>query len=143
MQRPRIVLVEDSPADARLVKMGLEKSGLKCELQVIGDGERAIELFQELDRDSRAPPISLLLLDMHVPKRSGEEILKMLRSTERNAQTPVVILSGSDAPEDHAVADKHAALHYFQKPSNLAGFLRLGEALHKLVHSRKSKGSCG
>lgn len=60
---------------------------------------------------------------MHLPRHDGEDILKRLRSTEHCAQTPVVVVTASDAPQDHDVAEKHAAMHYFREPPSLDQFM--------------------
>jgi DNA-binding NarL/FixJ family response regulator len=63
--------------------------------------------------------------DLHVIG-DGQDVLKRLRSTENFAQTPVIVMTASDAPQDHAQAHKHAAMLYFRKPSNLVGYMQLG-----------------
>ena len=68
----------------------------------------------------------LCLLDMRLPKRGGEDILKLLRSTEHYAQTAVIIMSGINAPYVEEAAAKHAALVFFQKPSTADEYFRLG-----------------
>ena len=86
-----------------LVLLALKSSRLDCELRVLEDGGRAVNFIDGFDANSNAGPIDLLLLDMHLPKRDGGEILKRLRS------------------RDHAQAQKHAARHYFRKPSSGLG----------------------
>jgi len=127
-----IVLAEDNSADVMLVRMALKSSGLDCELRVLDDGEKAVTFIEEFDANPKAGPIDLLLLDMHLPKRDGEEILKRLRSSDRYARTPVVVMTASDAPHDHAQATKHA-MHYFRKPSNLAEYMQLGIIVRDLL----------
>jgi DNA-binding response OmpR family regulator len=85
--------------------------------------------------------MDLLLLDMHLPKRGGEDILKCLRSTERYAQTPVIVMTASDAPSDHHMAEEHAALHYFRKPANLAEFMELGVIARGVLSGQKARDS--
>jgi len=131
----QIMVAEDSPADVILVRMALQRSGLDFELHVLDDGEKAITFLEKLDASPAADPIDLLLLDMHLPKYDGEEILMRLRSSENHAQTPVVIMTASDAPQDHARAQKHAAMHYFRKPSDLAGYMQLGIIIRDLLSS--------
>ena len=128
-----IVLAEDNLADVALVRMALKSAGLNCELRVLDDGEKAVTFIEELDANPKAGPIDLLLLDMHLPKCDGEEILKCLRSSDSYARTPVVVMTASDAPRDHAQATKHAAMHYFRKPSNLAEFMQLGIIVRDLL----------
>ena len=135
----KIVLAEDNPADVGLVRAALRQHEVDCELHVIGDGEEALSFIDSLDLDSRIPCPDLLLLDLYLPKRDGNEILRYLRASERCAQTPVVILTSSDAPSDHANADKNAAIYYFRKPSSLVQFMKLG-IIVKAVVSRAQAG---
>ena len=129
-QRPyHILLAEDSPADVGIVRMALRDENLDHVLHVAKDGAEAIAFITNTDNNSRSPGLDLLLLDMHLPKRSGEDILRVLRSTERCAQTPVVVLTSSDAPRDRETAQKHAAFYYFRKPSRLADFMKLGSVV--------------
>lgn len=129
----KIVLAEDSPADVMLVRLALEVSGLDCELRVLDNGDEAIRFIEECDANPNAGPIDLLLLDMHLPARDGEEILRRLRSTEHYGQTPVVVITASDAPGDHSQAQKHAAIHYFRKPFNLDEYMQLGVIVRDLL----------
>jgi two-component system response regulator len=77
--------------------------------------------------------LDLLLLDMHLPRYNGEQILQRLRSTERYGQTPVVVMTSSAAPEDQERAQKHAALFYFRKPSHLEEFIQLGVIVRDIL----------
>src|SRR5581483_8337855 len=116
-KRPyQILLAEDSPADVGIVRIALRDQKLEHVLHVARDGEEAINFIRAADNDSKAPGPDLLLLDMHLPRYDGEQVLKCLRSTERYARTPVVVMTSSAAPQDHARAQRHAALFYFQKP---------------------------
>jgi len=132
----QIVIAEDNPADVKLVRMALRDAGLDCSLRVVGDGAQAIALIETLDADSKAAPIDLLLLDMHMPKYDGEDVLKRLRSTERHAQTPVIVMTTSNAPQDHEKALKNAAVYYFMKPSSVKEFLQLGEIILDILSRR-------
>lgn len=129
----QIVLAEDNSADVMLVRMALKSSGLNCEVRVLDDGDKAVTFLEEVDANPAAGPIDLLLLDMHLPKRDGEDILNRLFSSDRYAQTPVVVMTGSDAPCDRERAQKHAALHYFRKPSSLAEYMQLGVIVRNLL----------
>ncbi len=100
---------------------------------VTNDGAKAIAFIDSLDKDSKAPRLDLVLLDMHLPKRDGEDILKTLRATERYGQTPVIVMTASDAPEDLEKAEKNAALSYFRKPSSLAEFMQLGSLVRSVL----------
>jgi CheY-like chemotaxis protein len=132
-----ILLAEDSAADVAIVRLALRDQNFDHVLHVARDGEEAIAFIERADTDSRAPGPDLLLLDMHLPKYNGEAILKRLRSTERYAQIPVVVMTSSDAPQDHESAQKHAALFYFRKPSRLEEFIQLGVIVHDIITGKK------
>jgi|SRR5581483_4444983 len=137
--RYHILLAEDSAADVGLVRLALRDQNLDHVLHVARDGEEAIAFIEKADNDSNAPGPDLLLLDMHLPRYSGEQILQRLRSTERYAQTPVVVMTSSSAPEDEERAQKHAALFYFRKPSRLDEFIHLGVIVRDIL-ARKTPG---
>lgn len=133
-----ILLAEDSAADISLVRLALRDHRLDYVLHVATDGQEVIRFIQKADEDRKAPGLDLLLLDMHLPKYDGEDILKFLRSTEFYAQLPVVVMSSSDAPADHGRAEKHAALFYFRKPSRLDEFLQLGIIVREILTGKKT-----
>ena len=121
-----ILLAEDNPADIALVRHVLNDERLTYTLHVAKDGAQALEFIKRIDTDPAKPRLDLMLVDMHLPKHDGDEILRALRSTRTYAETPVIVMSSSESPSDEETAAKHAAAHYFRKPSNLAGFMALG-----------------
>lgn len=120
-----ILLAEDNPTDVMLVGRALEEHEVDCQILVIGDGAEALRFFRDLDheRSSRAP--DLVLVDLHLPKHGGEEIVRELRANEGFANTPVVVMSSSDSPVDRAMAKTYSA-SYFRKPADLDAFMELG-----------------
>src|SRR4051794_14508682 len=129
----RIVLAEDNAADIGLVREALREHELQCDLQVISDGEAVVQFIEGLEKNKNLPCPDLLLLDLHLPKCDGAEILERLRASERCRRTPVVILTSSSSPRDRQDAEKFAALHYFQKPSKLVDFMKLGAIIKALL----------
>jgi len=131
-----VLLAEDSPEDAELVRMALKEHGVECTLRLIRDGAEVITFLTSLDADPKNPALDLLIVDMNLPKRSGEDILKCLRSTENYAQTPVIVMSGLIAGAVEEKATRHAAVVYFQKPSILDGFMQLGSIVRKVLQKQ-------
>ncbi|HEX7359598.1 MAG TPA: response regulator [Bryobacteraceae bacterium] len=132
-RRFEIVLAEDNPADAELVREALEQHNVHCSLHVICDGAQAMELIDRLDADPKEPRLDLLLVDMLLPKRDGEAVLRRLRSTERYAQTPVVVISGLSSSAVEEAAIRNAAVVYFKKPAALEEFMRLGSIVRQVL----------
>ena len=129
----QIVLAEDNSADALMVRLALEDSGLHCEVRELHDGDEALAYLDKFDADPHSVTVDLFLLDIHLPKHDGEDILNRLRSSHRYAHTPVILMTGSDAPRHLALAQKYAGMHYFRKPSSLAEYMQLGIIVRDLL----------
>jgi CheY-like chemotaxis protein len=131
-----ILLAEDNPADVTLVREALERQRLSYNLYVMKDGAEALNFIEDRERNGRLP-IDLLLLDMYLPKFDGEEILRRLRATEQNSETPVIVMTVSTDPRDLEAARRHAAMHYFMKPSSLQEFMQLGVLAREILKGKK------
>ena len=106
-----ILLVADSELDAELARRSLNRCQLANRIYVVSDGERAISFLS-----SDSARIGLVLLDLHMPKMDGFEVLRTIRSNLLLTNLPVVILRGS---EDRASLSKARALGatgYIEKP---------------------------
>jgi CheY-like chemotaxis protein len=138
-----ILLAEDNPTDVMLVELALKKHAIDCELLVMSDGAEVLRFFRDLDGDSILHAPDLVLLDLHLPKHDGREIIRRLRASERCSGTEVVVMSSSDSPKARADAEKHCA-RYFRKPSGIEAFMELGaivkDALQKKPAWRFAKG---
>ena len=73
---PQILLIEDNPADANRVEEALAEAQFTCQLSVVRDGLQAIQFIERLDADLARPRPDMVLLDLNLPKISGEEVLK-------------------------------------------------------------------
>ncbi len=134
----QILLVEDSAADIGVVRIVLRDQCLGHVLHVAKDGAAAIAFIERADGSRNSPGLDLVLLDMHLPRHSGEEVLKRLRSTENLAQTPVIAMTASDDPEIQVRAQKNAVLSYFRKPSRLDEFKQLGVVVREILLSKNA-----
>jgi CheY-like chemotaxis protein len=132
IERIPLLLVEDSPADVYLVREAMVQEGLNVELKVVEDGEQAIEIVNRVDagRETRTP--ELMLLDINVPRRTGNEVLERVRRSPRCARIPVMMISSSDSPDERGRAFELGANAYFRKPSSLSEFMQLGKLVRQL-----------
>jgi two-component system, chemotaxis family, response regulator Rcp1 len=133
--KPCILLVEDNSGDVLLVRESLREHGLDCELMVIDDGQKAIDYLQKLEREGLERP-ALVVLDLNLPRRSGRDILMVLRASPAWAATPVVILSSSEAPDDRAFAAAMGAALYIRKPIDLEEFMAIGGVLRRMLEGQ-------
>lgn len=91
----RIIIVEDNPSDEELLLRQLERAGLAAHVRVINDGEHALNCLQESNDELLA-----MFLDLHVPRRSGLDVLKKVRASSRFNLLPVVIMTSSNHPDE-------------------------------------------
>lgn len=130
---PFVLLVEDSPADIYIVRESLKKYMKDVDLQVLNDGEKAFDLIEATEADDSALPPAILILDLNLPKRSGQEILQRVRTSRRLARIPVVIFTSSDSPQDRAETARLGATAYFRKPADLEEFMCIGKVVQSVL----------
>jgi len=125
-----ILLVEDNPGDVRLTQEAL-KGGMICnELNIVGDGEEALDYLYKRSEYINASRPDIILLDLNMPKKTGQEVLAEIKNDPELKSIPVVVLTTSMAKEDMIKTyDLHANC-YIQKPMNLEHFINI-------VHSIK------
>jgi CheY-like chemotaxis protein len=113
-QRQWILLVEDNPHDAELIKRALSSQLTDCDIIHAKDGVEAVEILKEADGN----PPKIVLLDCKLPRVSGIEVLKSIKSDESSKMLPVVIFSSSDMRSDIEAAYQHGVNSYLVKPIN-------------------------
>lgn len=120
-----ILLIEDNPADARLVAEVLKDSEIKNRIHVIADGVTAMNyLNHEGDfKDSYRPDI--IMLDLNLPKKDGREVLKEIKSSPKLRCIPVVILTTSSTNEDINQTYIDHANCFITKPVDFDQFLKV------------------
>ncbi len=132
MEEREILLVEDNEDDIILTQRALKQAGINHKLAIAKDGEEAMEhLFGSQDHPVlRGEPCPLLiLLDLNLPKISGLELLKRIRSHKRTQICPVVILTSSDEDIDIIGGYTLGANSYIRKPVDYKQFV---EAIRQL-----------
>lgn len=130
-----MLVVEDNPTDVFVIKEVLEECGLDLRLHLASNGQEALTYFEELARDEKAFCPALVLLDLNLPKVAGVEVLKALRSSSRCQRTPVIVVTSSAAVSDRLAAQKLGAEGYFEKPSDLAAYMKLAELIKGILGS--------
>ena len=117
---PGLLLVEDDPADARLIQRAILKVEIPARVIHVADGDDAVAYLlgegKYADRETHPYPW-LILLDVKLPRRSGLEVLRWIRAQSGNiASTPVVMFSSSSHSVDINSAYLSGANSYLVKP---------------------------
>jgi CheY-like chemotaxis protein len=132
--RKSILLIEDDPNDAALIRRALRKLNLSTDLTVIEDGDAAIRWFQE--KASAAPEKKtnwpwIVLLDIKMPRMTGMEVLAWVRRQSRFCHLPVIAFTSSREPADIAQAYRLGVNSYLVKPLS---FDQLKETIRMMHH---------
>jgi len=121
----RILLVEDNPADVRLVQEAFKESHSESGLSVVFDGVEALAFLRREGRYTDAPRPDLVVLDLNMPKKNGHQVLSEMKADPQLRIIPVMILSSSFLPEDREKTLALGAVRYVVKPQEFSEFLQL------------------
>jgi two-component system, chemotaxis family, response regulator Rcp1 len=132
----RIWIAEDNPADVYLIEEALQRHEFAYRLTTADNGEDMLNMIARLDRDPSESCPDLFLIDLNLPRRSGDEILARLRASGRCAQIPAIVITSSDSPQDRARARELGASFYFRKPADLERFMAIGEIVRKFLETK-------
>jgi CheY-like chemotaxis protein len=117
-----ILLVEDSPGDAELMVEALKESALNLRVTGVEDGEEALRYLRRQGPFRDAPRPDLILLDLHLPRMNGHEVLADVKRDDALRLIPVVLMTAFDSDEAIAEAYGRHANCCVRKPSDLDEF---------------------
>ena len=122
-----ILLVEDNPHDVELTLRALTKNKIINKVLVATDGAQALDFVfctgVYKDRDMKNPP-KVILLDLKLPKVSGIEVLRKIKSDSRTKGIPVVVLTSSEQERDVAKSYGLGVNSYIVKPVDFDKFVK-------------------
>lgn len=124
-----ILMVEDNEGDARLAREAMRDSKIKNTLHHVHNGDEAMGFLRRTGRFADAPRPDLILLDLNLPGKSGQEILAELKADDDLKRIPVVILTvSSDEADVLRSYDLHANC-YITKPIDLLQFITVVKSI--------------
>ncbi|HMO22076.1 MAG TPA: response regulator, partial [Candidatus Melainabacteria bacterium] len=126
----KVLLVEDSQADARLIKEVFRDEKIMVDLDIARDGEEAMEYLL-----SEGNNPDLVILDLNLPRKDGREVLAEIKENKSLRTIPVVILTTSQSEEDIIKSYKLNANCYVTKPIDLDQFIKIIKSLDEFWFS--------
>jgi two-component system response regulator len=120
-----ILLVEDDPQDVRLTLHALKAENLGNRIEVVRDGEEALDfIFNRGKFESRAgaKQLKLVLLDLKLPKIDGLQVLREIKGDPRTCMIPVTVLTSSREERDLVESYRLGVNSYIQKPVDFDQF---------------------
>jgi CheY-like chemotaxis protein len=118
-----ILLVEDSPDDADLTVDALREARIRNNVTVIEDGVEAMAFLRRQGRYATAPRPDLVLLDLHLPKKDGREVLADIKGDPELRRIPVVMMTRCDDEKEILAAYNLHVNCYVTKPVDLDQFI--------------------
>lgn len=126
-----ILLVEDNPADVRLIIETLKEEKIYNALHVVEDGEEALAFLRKQDKYTNVERPDLILLDLNLPKIDGRDVLRVIKTDETLKTIPVVVLTVSKSEEDIWKSYQLHANCYITKPVDLEQFSKVAKAVQE------------
>ncbi|MEM7796009.1 MAG: response regulator [Cyanobacteria bacterium P01_C01_bin.118] len=126
-----VLLVEDSPSDAKLTAKTFQKAKVLNNLHIVEDGVEAMDFLRRVGDYQDAPRPDLILLDLNLPKKDGRKVLAEIKDDPELCNIPVVVLTTSEAEEDILRSYALRANCYITKPVTLKQFIRVVESIEE------------
>jgi two-component system, response regulator len=119
-----VLLADDNVTDAELTTHALEQGGVLGNIVWVQDGEAALAYVFRTGQFAQRPAGNprLMLLDLHMPKIDGPEVLARIKADPITRSIPVVIMSSSDQDSDMARSYARHANSYIVKPVDFREF---------------------
>nr|MDT0657431.1 response regulator [Micromonospora sp. DSM 115978] len=118
----RILVVDDDPGDVLMIEEALEGSDVDKSIDVVGDGQEAMEFLRGEGRHVGAPRPDVILLDLNMPRMDGRQVLSAVKGDEDLRTIPIVVLTTSNADTDIISSYTLQANAYVTKPIGLDDF---------------------
>lgn len=118
-----ILLVEDNPEEAEWTQEALRDSKVRNKIYWVQDGEEAMAFLRRSGRYARMPRPDLVLLDIYMPRKNGQEVLEEIKHDPELKRIPVVIMTSSDDEKEILRAYEHHANCFVTKPIDIDKFM--------------------
>lgn len=118
-----ILLLEDEPSDAYLVKMALKEAKILANLHHVVDGREGLDFLNRTEKYADAPRPDLIFLDLNMPRMNGCEFLAAIKADERFRSIPTVVLTTSNVESDVVHSYQLGATSYITKPVDMPQFV--------------------
>jgi two-component system, chemotaxis family, response regulator Rcp1 len=128
-----VLLVEDDLEDAGMTIDALHQGDVPCRINLVRDGEEALEFVFRRGRFRRAPLPDLILLDLGLPKLNGRDVLAQIKADETLARIPVVILTSSPTHREILEQENLHVESYLTKPVDFDQFRSVVKSLRKYM----------
>ena len=114
--RAKYLMLEDSGADVEIALFDFEEHGMKIDFHVSVNATEALDYLFAKDGSFKIGPPEVIFLDLHMPKISGLEFLRIIKSNEESAFIPIVVLVSSASPDELDQCKRLGVKRFVDKP---------------------------
>lgn len=125
LNRRDILIVEDNPADIRLMQEALRGLEPSVNIHVVTDGDEALQFLRREGAYVNAPTPGLIFLDFNLPKFDSRDVLRQIKLDTQLRLIPIAVLTTSSSQKDVSDAYQLHANCYLNKAADLDGFFRI------------------
>jgi two-component system, chemotaxis family, response regulator Rcp1 len=135
----RIVLIEDNPTDVYFMRLALDEQPGAYTLHVLHDGAEALRFVREQRAVAAVDPEPcVIVLDLHLPKHDGTEVLRAIKQEPLLSHVQVVVLTSVTRPQDEIKVRQLGVRLYRHKPSDLDEFAQLARNILEICQERSA-----
>lgn len=120
----RMLVIEDSPSDIRLLQEAVKENKVRCEMSVARDGVEGLQYLRQVSEGELDRP-DLIILDLNLPLKNGREVLAEIKTSPKLKQIPVLVMTSSRAEDDVNEAYTLNANCFITKPYNLEEYVEI------------------
>lgn len=124
-----VLLVEDDPADAELLRRAFTRSQIEVRLNHVTSGDEALSYLRNEGAHTAAVQPDIILLDLHLGPKSGHEVLAFVKKDPALKRIPVIVLTSTDDMDEIQKTYQLFANSFVTKPRAFEDYLRLVKAL--------------
>jgi CheY-like chemotaxis protein len=135
----KIVVVEDNSADVFLLRHALDQHEEEYVLDILRDGEEAIEFVNRQRSVGPHGEPCVIVLDLHLPKHDGTAVLRVIREEPALASVHVVALTTLASPKDEQVVRDLGVRLYKAKPTLVEDWINLAAEILAICREQQSR----
>jgi chemotaxis family two-component system response regulator Rcp1 len=126
-----ILLVEDSPSDAKLTMEALEAGKIGNRLTHVEDGVEAMDCLRQRGKYAKAARPDLIMLDLNLPRMDGREVLAEIKNDPDLKLIPIIVLTTSRSDKDILESYRLNANCYITKPVDFPNFIEVVKSIEQ------------
>lgn len=132
-KRSCILVADDDKADQYLLERAFKEQNIGEEIRIVNNGEELMDFLckQGPYKNIEVPFPKLILLDLNMPLKDGQTVLKEIKANPSLNKIPIIIYSTSNNSDDIAQSYKNGANSYIVKPNSYDDLLEIVEVLKR------------